>query len=241
MPRVLIIGATDSVAQATARRYAERGARLFLVAPEPARIEAIAADLRVRGAEGVVGAAMVPGDFARHRAVIAEADASLGGIDLALIAPPSQSDRQTAEDTGARIRDDFAGKALSTLSLLTELAHLLEPRGGGTLAVLSSVAGERGRRTDPLSSAALASVTVFLQGLRGRLGAAGVQVLTVKLGPADGPYGQIMALPEPSRIARRIVRAVDRRRDLVYAPALWAPAAWLLRALPEAVLKRLPF
>jgi short-subunit dehydrogenase len=241
MERVLIIGATDPVAEATARRYAERGARLFLVAPEPARIEAIAADLRVRGAEGVTGAAMNPCDFARHRAVIAEADAALGGIGLALIAPPSRSDRGTTEDTATRLRATFEATSLSTLSLLTELARLLEPRGSGTLAVLSSVAGECGRRTDPVSGAAMAAVNIFLQGLRGPMSAAGVHVLTVKLGPADGPYGPILALPEPSRVARRIVRAAKRRRDLVYAPVLWAPAAWLLRALPEALLKRLPF
>lgn len=240
MQRVLIIGATDPVAEASARRYAERGARIFLVAPEPARIEAIAADLRVRGAEGVAGAEMDPRDFARHRAVIAEADAALGGIDLALIAPPGRSDPGTTEYGAARIRLEFERTCLSTLSLLSELARLLEPRGGGTLAVLSSVAGERGRRTDPVSAAAMAAVTVFLQGLRGRMSAAGVHVLTVVLGPPGGRSARILALPEPAQVARRIVRAVDRRRELVYAPALWAPAAWLLRALPEALLKRLP-
>lgn len=241
MERVLIIGATDPVAEATARRYAERGARIFLVAPEPARIEAIAADLRVRGAEGVTGAAMNPCDFGRHRAVIAEAEAALGGIGLALIAPPGWSDRGTSEDAAAPLRATLEATSLSTLSLLTELARLLESRGSGTLAVLSSVAGERGRRADPVFSAAMAAVTAFLQGLRGRLSATGVRVLTVKLGTADGPYGPILALPDPSRVARRIVRAADRRRELVYAPALWAPAAWFLRALPESLLKRLPF
>jgi len=243
--RILVIGVSGRVAEATARLYAERGAQLFLIAPDAGRVEAIAADLRVRGAQTALAAGVDLGEPERLAQIVTEADAALGGIDLAVLAIDAPPEPEGDQDTAASIRTVFETGCLGPLGVLTRLAALLERRGQGRLAVLSSVAGERGRRQDFAHGAAAAAVNVFLQGLRGRLAGAGVQVLTVKLGgpardPAAGALPRLLEV-SPRKAARRIVQAADRRREVIYVPATWGAITWLLHLLPEKLLKRLPY
>jgi NAD(P)-dependent dehydrogenase (short-subunit alcohol dehydrogenase family) len=132
---------------------------------------------------------------------------------------------------------------VSPASLLTAAAARLEASGGGTLVALSSVAGDRGRQSNYPYGAAKGGLSVFLQGLRNRLARRGVHVLTVKLGFVDTPMTE--ALPknplyaQPDVVARNVLRAVARRRDLVYVPAFWRWIMLVIRAIPERLFKRM--
>jgi short-subunit dehydrogenase len=243
MNKILIVGATSAIAEATARIYAAKGARLFLVARNAQRLDAVAADLRTRGAAAVETEAMDANAFDRHRALVERADQALGGIDLALIAHGTLPDQKACERSFELIRTELETNCLSTLSLLTHLANLLEPRGTGTLAVISSVAGDRGRQSNYVYGTAKGAVSLFLQGLRNRLSRSGVRVLTIKPGfvdtpmTADFPKGALWAKPE--QIASGIERAVEKGRDIVYLPGFWRLIMLVIRAIPEGIFKRL--
>jgi len=242
MIRVLIVGATSALAEATARLLATEGARFYLVARNGARLEAVGTDLRLRGAASVAMEVMDALDFDRHAAMIADADETLAGIDVALIAHGTLPDQAACERSFAAARAEIETNCLSTLSLLTELANRLEARGSGTIAVISSVAGDRGRKSNYVYGTAKGAVSLFLQGLRNRLHGSGVRVLTIKPGFVDTPmtagFAKGMLWAQPEEIAAGILRALKRGREEVYLPGYWRVIMLIIRLIPEAVFKR---
>jgi short-subunit dehydrogenase len=142
------------------------------------------------------------------------------------------------------MRREFDINAVSTLALLTLLANRLEAQKHGTLAVISSVAGDRGRQSNYVYGAAKAAVTTFLGGLRQRLVKSGVAVLTIKPGFVDTPMTATIAnkgalWAQPDRVAVGIVQAIDRRRNIVYLPWFWRWIMLVIRHIPEALFKHL--
>ena len=133
--------------------------------------------------------------------------------------------------------------ALSVVALLTRVANHLAQQRSGTIAVISSVAGDRGRGSNYVYGSAKALVTAFLSGLRQRLGKVGVGVVTIKPGFVDTPMtaafpkGPLWARPES--VAQGIVKAIDRRSGTVYLPGFWWPIMFVIRAIPERVFLRL--
>jgi short-subunit dehydrogenase len=244
MRKILIIGATSAIAEAAARIFAARGDALFLVARNAEHLRAVVADLNIRGAARADSATLDVTDFAAHEAVIEKAERDLGGIDIALIAHGTLADQARCEQSVDVMRREFDVNALSTLALLTALANRMEARHGGTLAVISSVAGDRGRQSNYVYGAAKAAVSAFLGGLRQRLAKSGVTVLTIKPGFVDTPMtagiankGALWA--QPDGIAAGIVQAIDRRRNIVYLPWFWRWIMLMIRQIPEALFKRL--
>ena len=243
MRRVLIIGATSAIAEATARLLAEEGAAFYLVARNSERLQSVADDLRVRSANRVDTAVLDVTDYPAHAGIIEQAAATLGEIDIALIAHGTLPDQQACEASAEETRRQIEVNALSVIALLTELANRCAQQGHGTIAVISSVAGDRGRQSNYVYGCAKAAVSTFLQGLRNRLHGSGVHVMTVKPGFVDTPMtrefrkGALWASPE--RIARGIVRGIERRKDVVYLPGFWRYVMRIIREIPEPVFKRL--
>ena len=247
MKRIVIFGATSAIAQATARLWARRGHRLFLVGRDPVKLSALAADLDVRaGAPGRVQQRQADlDDLAAHAGLVAEAQAALGGIDIALIAHGTLPDNTRCAVDPELALKEIHTNALSVVSLGTLLGELMARQHGGQLAVISSVAGDRGRQSNYVYGAAKGMVTLFLQGLRNRLYDAGVHVLTIKPGFVDTPMtaairnkgGPLWATPE--RIAKGIVSALDRRRNVVYLPGFWRAIMAVIKSIPEPLFKRL--
>jgi short-subunit dehydrogenase len=243
MKKILIIGATSAIAEATARLWAARGDALFLVGRDGARLETIAADLRVRGAASVACFTMDARDTAAHAAMLAAACAALGGVDVALIAHGSLPDQKACAASVEQTLREIETNGVSVVALATLLGAAFDEQGSGSLAVIGSVAGDRGRQSNYVYGAAKGMVGVFLQGLRNRLAKRGVQVLTIKPGFVDTPMtaaftkGALWA--KPDAIARGIVRAIDRRADEVYLPRFWWLIMTLIRHIPERVFKRL--
>jgi decaprenylphospho-beta-D-erythro-pentofuranosid-2-ulose 2-reductase len=243
MRRILIIGATSAIAQATARLFAADGDSFFLVARDEEKVRTVADDLRVRGAVQVATAIMDANDIDRHEAMIQEAFQCLGAIDTVLIAHGTLSHQKDSEGSFQATRREFDTNALSVISLLTHLANRLERQGYGTLSVISSVAGDRGRQSNYVYGAAKAAVTTFMQGLRNRLHPAGVHVLTIKPGLVDSPMtaglrkGLLWA--KPGGVAAGIYEATREKKDVVYLPRFWRLIMWVLCAIPEPIFKRL--
>lgn len=243
MKRILIIGANSAIAEATARLWAAQGAALFLVGRNAGRLEAVASDLRVRGAAAVTSFAMDACDTAAHAAMLEAAETALGGLDVALVAHGSLPDQKACETSVELTLKEIDTNALSVIALATRLAEGFEKQGSGTLAVISSVAGDRGRQSNYVYGAAKGMVSLFLQGLRNRLAKKGVQVLTIKPGFVDTPMtaafpkGALWA--KPDAIARGIVRAVERGADEVYLPGFWRLIMFIIRHVPERIFKKM--
>lgn len=243
MLNVIVIGATSAIAEATARRYAARGARLFLVARDRAKLADIAADLRVRGAVDVGQATLDVNRLDAHAEVLDQAWQLLQSVDVVLIAHGTLPDQAACESSVETALAEFATNGTSTIALMTALAPRLEAQGRGTLAVISSVAGDRGRQSNYLYGAAKAAVSTFASGLRQRLAKVGVNVLTIKPGFVDTPMtrdfpkGALWA--KPDAIAIGIVRAADRGRSVVYVPFFWLPIMLIICHVPEFIFKRI--
>ena len=242
-PRVLIIGATSAIAHAVARRYAARQAALFLIGRRLPALEANAADLVVRGAEAVGCALLDANDHDRHEAVLDEAWAAYGGFDVALVAHGVLPDQAAAERSVTATLESFDTNAASVIALLTLLANRFEAQGSGVIAVISSPAGDRGRASNYVYGAAKAAVTVFAAGLRHRLHAKGVRVITIVPGFVDTPMtagiaktGPLWAAPE--QVARDIVRALERGFGVVYTPGFWRWIMSAIRHVPERLFVR---
>lgn len=243
MKRVLIAGATSAIAHAAARRFAGEGATLMLAARDPDRLAANAADLRVLGAARVETFVIDFDETPRQAELLAAAEADFGGLDLILVAWGVLPDQAACEGSVALTLAAWQTNATATIAFLTRAAMLLERQRQGTLAVISSVAGDRGRRDNYVYGAAKAAVDAFLQGLRARLHGAGVRVITIKPGPTDTPMtahrrkGPLFVSAE--RAGDLVYRAAIGSREVVYAPAWWRPIMLAIRLIPEGLMKRL--
>jgi decaprenylphospho-beta-D-erythro-pentofuranosid-2-ulose 2-reductase len=242
MKRVVVVGATSAIAQHVARIYADQGASFFLVARDPARLAAVAGDLRVRGAAHVESAVFDLDDAAAHERLFEAADAALGPADIVLVCYGVLGSRDAGpEEAQAILRTNLAGPT----SILLRAARRMEERRAGTLVAVSSVAGDRGRAANPVYGAAKAGLTALLSALRQRLSRAGVSVVTVKPGFVETPMtAHLPPLPfavGPERVARDIVRAVERSADVVYTPPIWRLVMLIVRLLPEKLFKKLSF
>lgn len=240
MQRILIIGATSAIAEATAREYARRGAQLVLVARDAERLDTIAADLRVRGATAHAHV-LDANHTAGHAAMLDAAWAALGGVDVALIAHGTLPDQAACSASVERSLQEFATNGTSVIALCVALAQRLQ--APATLAVISSVAGDRGRASNHLYGSAKAAVSAFTSGLRQSLHGSGVNVLTIKPGFVDTPMtaafrkGALWATP--AQVATGIVRAVEKRRAVAYLPWFWWGIMRVITHIPETVFRRI--
>jgi decaprenylphospho-beta-D-erythro-pentofuranosid-2-ulose 2-reductase len=245
MDKVLIIGATSAIAREAARCFAADGASLFLVGRNAGRLEAVAADLRARGAARAETFVLDVRETARHPAMIESALAALGGLDAALLAHGVLPDQAACEADAGLALDAFATNASSVVSLCTLLSNELERRRAGCLAVIGSVAGDRVRRSNYVYGSAKAAVEGFLSGLRGRLWRSGVAVVMIKPGWVDTPMTAGLRknplFASPRRVGRGVYRAMRRGRAVVYLPWFWYWILLAVRALPEGIFKRLRF
>ncbi len=243
---ILIHGATSRIAHECARLWARQGHRILLLGRDPERIAAVAADLRVLSPQpdGISTGVLDLADEAGLRQRIAEADAAAGGFDLAFIAHGSLPAQGEVQSDVMQLRRAIEVNAVSVAQLCEAIAPLMESRRHGTLAVIGSVAGDRGRQSNYVYGASKGFVERYCQGLRNRLHAAGVQVVLVKPGPTDTPMTRGMAakpgrMADPADVAADIVRGIARGRSVVYTPGIWRWIMTVIRWIPESIFVRL--
>ncbi len=242
---ILVFGATSAIAEAIAARYAAAENRFFLIARNGEKLAAARERLIDCGAGAVETAQADLIRFEQHPALIDAAFAWLRSVDLALVCHGDLPDQARCEQDSAAALDALNLNGASVLALLTALAPKLRAQAHGTLAVVTSVAGDRGRPSNYVYGAAKALVSTYLQGLRGKLHRAGVHVIDIRPGLVDSPMtahlrkGPLFSTPD--RVAGGIVRAVARKRHTVYVPGWWRIIMAIVRLLPDAVFKRLDF
>lgn len=242
MNRILIVGATSAIAEAAARRFAERGDALFLVARSHDKLDPVARDLAVRGAARATPYAMDADNLDAHGAMLDAAVADLGGVDTAFIAYGTLPDQAVCAADPAAAVAAWHTNAVSMIALVTDIANRLEAQGSGLIAVISSVAGDRGRASNYVYGSAKAGVNVFLDGLRHRLHDSGVDVLTIRPGLVDTPMtaaidkGPLFASAD--KVGDDIVKAVDKRRAIAYTPGFWRLIMAIIRAVPRVIFHR---
>jgi decaprenylphospho-beta-D-erythro-pentofuranosid-2-ulose 2-reductase len=241
--RLLVLGATSAIAHAVARRFAARGGAIHLLARRPGPLEDNALDLRARGAASVTTAPFDALDLAHLDATLDDAWSRHGGFDAVLVAWGTLPDQARCEASVDAALAAFDVNARSVVAALTAIALRMEPAGRGAIAVVSSVAGDRGRASNYVYGAAKAAVTAFSSGLGHRLHARGIRVVTVLPGFVDTPMTAGIAAKGPlwatsDRVARSIERALDRGAGPLYVPWFWRPILAIVRALPWRIFVR---
>ncbi len=240
MARILIIGATSAIAAEVARRYAARGDRLFLVGRTQAKIDALISEL----GPAVTGYATLDlVDYETHPALITQATVALEGLDIALICHGLLGDQLETEGSFSSARPVLEVNFMSVVSLLIPIANTLECQGTGHIAVITSVAADRGRPRNFTYGAAKAGVNTYLEGLRSRLWDSGVQVHIIRPGPVDTPmtanHPKTRLFSTAPAVADGIVRAIDAGRFSTYLPWFWWFIMPIVVWLPEPIFQRI--
>lgn len=240
---VIILGATSNIAEATARLYAEQGASIVLAGRRKNALEEIRNDLTMRGSEHVT----------THVVDFVEADAGqeletlsrdLGRVDHIVLAYGLLGDHESAEHDPDHAREiidvNFRSAAIWTLACTS----LLVKQGTGSLVVLGSVAGDRGRRGNYIYGAAKSGLATLVEGIAHQIGNQGPRVAVVKPGPTDtamtrgmdkgGPFWA-----KPEQIARTIYKAGVRGGPVLYSPARWRWIMHIIKSIPFFIFRKM--
>lgn len=240
---IAIIGATSAIAQAVARNFANAGDHLILIGRDSQKLDAVERDLVARGAAGVDKIVRDLADVTTLPSLVDQLIAGRSKLDVVLLAHGVLGTQAEAERDWSHAEILLRVNFLSVVALLTPLANYFERQGFGTIAVISSVAGDRGRASNYVYGAAKAALTAWTSGLRSRLFKHGVHVLTVNPGFVASPMtahverGPLFA--EPSTVGDTIFRAIERKKDVLYVPGFWWAIMFVIRHVPEFLFKRL--
>ena len=244
--KVAFLGATKGMGRALARQMAGRGDQLFLLGRDAADLERSARDLEVRKGKGVVGTAVCdlekPEGFAP---ALDAAEAGLGGLEAVIVTAglfaPQDKLEQDVDLARRVVTADFA----NTVVFCEHARKRLLARGGGTLCVFSSVAGERGRKPVAIYGAAKAGLTRYLEALDHKFRGQGLRTVCVKPGFVKTSMTDGLPAPpfagEPEAVARRVLRAIDRGQPVVYVPGAWRWIMLVIRCLPRFVMRKIEF
>jgi len=244
--KVAFLGATRGMGRALARKLAQRGDSLFLLGRNPLELERSARDLEAHGAPPDVGMAHCDLlDADSFEPALEAADRALSGFDTLIVTAGLFATQDALEADAAARAHLLAADFANTVQICELARERLLARGGGTLCVFSSVAGERGRKPVILYGAAKAGLSHYLEGLDHKFRAQGLRVVTVKPGFVKTGMTEGLDPPpfagEPDAVADTVVRALDRGTPVVYAPGIWRFVMLVIRALPRAVMRRIGF
>jgi decaprenylphospho-beta-D-erythro-pentofuranosid-2-ulose 2-reductase len=246
MQKIVILGATSGIALEVQRQLAQQECELLLVARSAERLAALQSDLLARGAKHVLTCAANLASIPHHAGIFDFVRRSFHDFDTVLLAYGIMQDQKDSEVYVDALLDELNVNFVSAAALLSLFAADLEQRRTGCLAAITSVAGDRGRRSNYVYGSAKGALSLFLQGLRSRLHPAGVHVITIKPGPVQTPMTDHLAnsarFADPEQVACDIVRALERRSpDVLYTPRLWRYVMTAVGQIPEGIFKRLSF
>jgi short-subunit dehydrogenase len=247
--KVVLLGATKGIGRALARRLAARGDALYLLGRDSEELGKSARDLEVRGgfAPESLGTAVCdlerPEGFPR---ALDAARSALGGLDTVIVTAGLFATQDELEADAGLARRLLTVDFANTVVFCEEARRrLLAEKGGGTLCVLSSVAGERARKPVVLYGAAKAGLTRYLEGLDHRFRGQGLRTICIKPGFVKTGMTEGLKVPpfagEADAVARDIVRAIDRGQPVAYTPRIWALVMLVIRLLPRFVMRKIGF
>jgi decaprenylphospho-beta-D-erythro-pentofuranosid-2-ulose 2-reductase len=245
--KAVILGGTKGIGREIARQLAERGDATFLLGRDSTDLSRSAADLKARHPRSFeTGQATCdleePEQFAP---ALDAADAALGGFDTVIVTAALFATQDALEADVELTRRLLTINYANTVVFCEHARKRLIHRGGGRLAVLSSVAGDRGRKPVGLYGSSKAGVSAYLEAMDHKYHSAGLSVLCVKPGfVRTGMTAGLKAPPfagEPGKVAADVVRAMDRRKPLLYTPGIWALVMLIVRWLPRFVMRKIAF
>lgn len=241
--KVLIIGGTSAIAQEVAKIYALEKAEIYLVGRNTEHLSIIAQDLRVRGAQETYTHAMDLNQTSEHPTMIQSAFEKMGKVDVALIAHGILGSQEIADHSPEHVVEIINTNFVSYASLLTCISTSMKAQKHGSIAVISSVAGDRGKQSNFVYGAAQAGKSTFTDGLRNRLFPYGIHVLTLKLGFVDTPmtanFKKGLLWAQPKSVAQNIASAIDKKKNIVYIPFFWRWIMLIITSIPEFLFKKL--
>jgi short-subunit dehydrogenase len=246
MKKVFIYGATSAIAAACARLWAAKGYDFVLCARNGERLKLVADDLLIRGARSVDTIISDARQTDKLRDAVAFAIDALGQIDIVLIAHGELPDQLAIENDGRAVDDSLSLNAVSTIVLLTEVATVLEKQGSGSIGVITSVAGDRGRRSNYIYGSSKAAVSTYCEGLRARLSSSNVSLTDIRPGLIASPMTEGLTMPhllvsKPEAIASRITDGLIKGKAVVYAPAYWRWIMLGVKSMPRFIFSKLRF
>ena len=243
MRKLIIFGATSAMAVETARIYAGKNAELFLIARNAEKLESVKNDLETRGAKRVQVKVQDLSNPELHKELFEELKTKFSDYDSALIAYGSLGNQKDCESDFNAVLQELDTNFTSVVSLLTHLANHFSAKKSGSIAVISSVAGDRGRQSNYVYGAAKGALTLVLQGLRNRLYNENVHVLTIKPGFVDTPMTaevkKNFLFVKPGLVAEKIYDAIEKKKDVIYVPWFWRYIMLIIKLIPEFIFKRL--
>mgnify|MGYP000020461998 FL=1 len=243
MKKIIVIGATSTIAEATCRLFAAEGDMLYLVGRNEAILKEISEDLKLRGANAIKYQVQDLNSISKHNEIFDKATQFMGDIDLIFIAHGTLPNQSECEKSVEKTINEFSTNAISVISLLTHASNILEAYSKGMIVVISSVAGDRGRESNYIYGSAKGAVSIFLEGLRGRLEKKGVKVITIKPGFVDtkmtNGIDKNFLWSSPEKVAKGIKVAVDNEKDIVYLPGYWKYIMYIVKLIPGFIFKKL--
>ena len=241
MSYVLIIGAKSDIAKAVAREYATHGFDLILAARNVEELNTFASDIKIRHNRAVALKEIDLVDFSSHKAFYERLDEKPIGVVVAAGYMVEQSIAQTEWSEALNtINVNYTG----AISILNIIANDFEARKGGFIIGISSVAGDRGRKSNYIYGSAKAGFSSYLSGLRNRLFGSGVQVLTVKPGFVATKMTEGLDLPaklttQPEEVAQDIFKAQQKGKDVLYTKGIWQFIMFIIKHIPESIFKKM--
>lgn len=245
--KTVVLGGTTGIGRAIAQRLAERGDSVFLMGMDEGDLAKSAADLKARHPrQEAVGHAVCnlehPEGFAD---ALDRADEALGNFDAVVVTAAMFASQEALEADVELTRRLVTVNYANTVVFCEHARKRLLARGGGRLAVFSSVAGDRGRKPVAIYGSSKGGLAVYLEALDHKYHSAGLSVLSVKPGfVKTGMTAGLKPPPfagTPEQVAKDVVRAMDKRKALLYTPAMWALVMLVIRNLPRFVMRRIGF
>ena len=240
--RAVILGATSSLAQSVVLELIAQDANyeIILVARNSVNLSIVANDLIARGA--TVGQYVCDLDDVTGHDRLLEKICVADSYWIFYGTLPNQSIAESDwAATDAALQTNF----LSPVSLLTRIANILEARKQGSIVVVTSVAGDRGRKSNYVYGTAKGALSLFTQGLRNRLSSSSVHLMTVKPGfidtamTADIEKQPAILWASSERIAKEMVSAFQKKKDVLYTPWFWRYILIIIKTIPESIFKKL--
>lgn len=243
--RIVIIGANSAIAEHCARLWAKQNPSEFvLVGRNQEKLERVASDLKVRTPDTII--TIIMRDFLDPEQIQKVVDQVYitGSVDIALIAHGSLPDQEVCQLDLKLCRQALEVNGISPVMFAEAFARQMQKADKGTLAVIGSVAGDRGRKSNYIYGGAKGLVTRYVQGLQHRLASTNVKIVLIKPGPTDTPMTAHIKqsgakLAAVDRVAEDIVRGIEDGQRLVYTPKIWALIMMVIRHLPHFVFRKM--
>ena len=241
--QLLVFGATSAIVQETIKLFARDGASFYLCARRPDDLQRLVDDLNVRGAHTIFTATFEAADLNSIAPAIDDCLSKFPDLDGLLIGHGVLPHQQGSQNNTDELQSIVAINFVSSAAILNRLVPHFERKGSGCIAVISSVAGDRGRQSNYLYGATKSALDAYLSGLRQRLHNCGVRVITIKPGFVDTPmtrdFKKGVLWASPNAVAKGIYQAFERADGIVYLPWFWRPIMMVIRAIPENVFKKI--